>query len=150
MRDPKQVYETLSDEGEFQECSFDKDEVAKIADLAFKSYEYGKRLRKDSKADWRVIFNIHYDALRELCSALMRFKEQKISNHQGLFAFIVLNFPKFGFDWGFFEEIRSYRNKSKYMGVDIQKEQWKGIELQVDLYISALNEEIQKRLGELK
>ena len=96
--------------------------------------------------NWRVIFNIHYDVLRELCDQLMRFKKQKTSNHQGVFAFIILNFPELELGWPFFETIRNVRNQNKYRGTDITKEMWKQVEFQIDLYISTLKTELEKKL----
>ena len=78
----------------------------------------------------------------------MLFKRQKTSNHQGLFAFIILNFPELDFDWTFFETIRNMRNRNKYRGTDIREDMWKKIELQTGLYISTLKKEIEKRLKE--
>jgi len=44
------------------------------------------------------------------------------------------------------EIVRNVRNQNKYKGIDVPKETWKKIELQVDLYISALKKEIEGRL----
>ncbi|MDD5649528.1 MAG: hypothetical protein PHF86_03810 [Candidatus Nanoarchaeia archaeon] len=143
----KEVYDELMNKGAYEEANFDKDEIKKIIKLAIEDYNFGKNLRKISDANWRVIFNINYDVLRELCDQLMRFKKQKISNHQGLFAFIIINFPELELDWTFFEAIRIMRNKNKYLGADITKEMWKKIEMQTDLYISTLNKEIEKRMN---
>ena len=142
---PEQVYNDLVTQGLYEEANLDKDEIQKVRKLTMEDYEYGKKLRQNKDANWRVIFNIHYDAIRELCDLLMRFKEQKISNHQGLFAFIMLNYPELELDWNFFEKVRSDRNKNKYAGEDIAKEKWKEVELRFDLYISTLNREIEKR-----
>lgn len=142
---PEQVYNDLVTQGLYEEANLDKDEIQKVGKLAMEDYEYGKKLRQSKDANWRVIFNIHYDAIRELCDMLMRFKKQKISNHQGLFAFIILNYPELELDWNFFEKVRSIRNKNKYAGEDIAKEKWKEVELRFDLYISALSKEIEKR-----
>lgn len=109
-------------------------------------YEYCKKLRQNKDANWRVIFNIHYDVMRELCDQLMRFKKQKISNHQGLFAFVMLRFSDLELDWDFFERIRNIRNKNKYVSGDITREKWKEVELKFDVYISALDKEIEKLL----
>ncbi len=143
---PQQVYNDLVTQGLYEEANLDKDEIQKVGKLTMEDYEYGKKLRQNKDANWRVIFNIHYDAIRELCDLLMRFKEQKISNHQGLFAFIMLNYPELELDWDFFEKIRSIRNRNKYVGEDIAKEKWKEVELRFDLYISTLNKEIEKRI----
>ncbi|MBN1377054.1 hypothetical protein JW949_01830 [Candidatus Woesearchaeota archaeon] len=145
-RTPEDVYSDLATRGEYEEAHFDIEEVKKIKKLSIEDYKYGKKLVNMKNPNWRVIFNIHYDVLRELCSLLMRFEKQKISNHQGLFAFIILNFKELDLDWDFFETIRNIRNKNKYMGLNITKEKWKQISFQLNLYISTLKKEIEKRL----
>ncbi|MCX6707067.1 MAG: hypothetical protein NT001_02915 [Candidatus Woesearchaeota archaeon] len=143
---PEEAYDELVTRGLYEEANPDKDEIGKVIRLAIEDYEFGKGLREISNPNWRVIFNINYDVLRELCDQLMRFKRQKISNHQGLFAFIILHFPELELDWTFFETIRGMRNQNKYMGADITRDMWKKMEMQTDLYISTLKKEIEKRL----
>ena len=144
-RTPTEIYEELVTKGSYEEAHLDIDEVTKIKNMAIEDYAFGKSLRKMEKPNWRVIFNLHYDVLRELCDQLMRFQKQKTSNHQGVFAFIILNFPELELDWTFFEGIRTARNRNKYQGMDISKELWNKIALQVDLYISTLQKEIEQR-----
>jgi hypothetical protein len=146
---PEQVYDELATQGLYEEANLDKDVIEKVIRLAIEDYEFGKSLKKLDKPNWRIIFNTHYDVLRELCSQLMRFKGQKISNHRGLFAFVILNFPDLELDWNFFEAIRGIRNQNKYKGMDISKDMWGRVEFQVDLYISSLKKEIEKKLKEL-
>lgn len=148
-RSPKEVYEELSEQGAYEEATPDKDEIEKVKRITIEDYEFGQSLRKLREPNWRVIFNIHYDVLRELCDLLILFKRQKTSNHQGLFAFIVLNFKELELDWKFFETIRNIRNFNKYRGTDITEEMWKKVELQMNLYISALKKEIEKRIKRL-
>lgn len=143
---PEEVYDELVTEGLYEEANLDRDEIEKVIKLAIDDYEFGKSLRKISNANWRVIFNVNYDVLRELCDQLMRFKRQKISNHQGLFAFITLKFPELELDWNFFEAVRNIRNQNKYKGSDITREMWKSVEFQMDLYVSTLKKEIETRL----
>ena len=145
-RTPERVYEDLASQGLYEEANLDKDEAEKVKKLTIEDYEFGKNLKTIDKPNWRIIFNINYDALRELCDLLMFFKKQKTSNHQGLFAFIILNFPELEFDWKFFETVRKMRNQNKYRGMDITKEMWKKVEFQINLYISTLKKEIEKRL----
>ena len=149
-RTPQEVYNSLSADGAYEEAGCDKDEITKIKTMTLQDYEYGKNLRKMPNPNWRVIFNLHYDVTRELCDVLMRFKKQKTSNHQGVFAFMVLNFPDLELDWKFFETIRTVRNNNKYKGLDISKETWKKVELQIDLYIKTLNDGIENRMNALK
>ncbi len=145
-RSEKQVYEQLSTEGSYEEANLDKDEVKKVISMVMEDYTFGKSLRKLKNPSWRVIFNIHYDIFRELCDQLMRFERQKTSNHQGLFAFVVLYFKDLELDWAFLENIRTVRNRNKYQGLDISKEMWESVELKFDLYISAIKKEIEDRL----
>ncbi len=145
-RTPKEVYDGLAIQGAYEEANLDKDESEKIKRITLEDYQFGKSLKTIGKPNWRIIFNIHYDVLRELCALLMLFKRQKTSNHQGLFAFTVLNFPELDFQWEFFETLRKMRNQNKYKGADITKEAWKEIEFQTDLYISTLKKEIEERL----
>jgi len=148
-RTPEKVYDELVTKGDYEEANLDKDEVTKAKNMAVEDYEFGKTLRKMESPNYRVIFNIHYDVLRELCDQLMRFKKQKISNHQGLFAFIILNFPDLELDWNFLESIRTVRNQNKYQGTDITKEMWMKAELQIDLYISAIKKELEEKLDSI-
>lgn len=145
---PEKIYDELATNGFYEEAHLDRDEVEKVIAMALEDYEFGRNLRTIRKPSWRVIFNIHYDVFRELCDQLMRFERQKTSNHQGLFAFIVLHFPELELDWKFLENIRTVRNRSKYEGLDISKEMWKSTELQMDLYISTIKKEVEKRLKE--
>lgn len=87
---PKEVYEALARQGLYEEAHFDKEEVQKVLAMVLEDYTFGKSLRKIKNPSWRVIFNLHYDVLRELCDLLLRFKQQKCSNHQGVFAYIIL------------------------------------------------------------
>ncbi|MEK6809176.1 MAG: hypothetical protein AABY40_00725 [Nanoarchaeota archaeon] len=146
-RTAKQVYEQLSTEGLYEETHLDKEEVKKVLTMVMEDHQFGKSLCKLKDPSWRVIFNIHYDVFRELCDQLMRFERQKTSNHQGLFAFIVLYFEDLELDWSFLENIRTIRNKNKYQGLDISKLMWQNVELRFDLYISALRKEIERRIG---
>lgn len=143
---PEKVYEDLSNNGEYEEAHLDKDEVNKVKSMALKDYESRKILENSEDPNYRVIFNISYDALRELCDQLMRFKQQKISNHQGIFAFIILNFKELGFDWEFFEKIRKIRNQNKYKGEDITKEIWKEVEGRINNYITKAGDYIEQNL----
>lgn len=146
-RTAKQVYEQFSTEGLYEEAHLDKDEIKKVLTMVMEDYQFGKSLRNLKNPSWRVIFKIHYDVFREFCDQLIRFERQKTSNHQGLFAFIILHFEYLELDWGFLENIRTIRNKNKYQGLDISKVMWRSVELQFDLYISTLRKEIEKRLG---
>lgn len=142
----KEVFEESAEKGLYEEANLDKDEAEKILKLTIEDYRYGAGLKTGNNQNWRVIFNIHYDVLRELCSLLMRFKRQKTSNHQAMFAFVFLNFPELDLNWEFFETVRKTRNQNKYLGIDISREMWKRIEFQMDFYISVISKEIENKL----
>lgn len=146
---PEQVYGNLSAKGEYEEANLDLDELNKSFSMTTEDYEYGKFLRTAKEKNWRILFNVHYDVLRELCDQLMVFKKQKISNHQGLFAFIILNFKELDLDWKFFEAVRTLRNRNKYEGTDVTMNAWKSIELQMDIYIKTLMKEIESKIKKL-
>src|SRR3989344_7694029 len=131
----EKVYENLSGIGLYEEANLDLDIISKSKTIAMEDYNYGKTLRNMENKNYRIIFNISYDSLRELCDQLMRFKKQKISNHQGLFAFIILNFKELKMDWYLLEKIRKIRNENKYEGKDITEEMWKKIEPKIDDYM---------------
>ncbi len=146
---PEKIYDELLAEGSYKDAELEDNEIEKILELTAEDYKTGKDNLKLKNVNYRVVFNIHYDVLRELCDQLMRFKNQKTSNHQGLFAFIILKFPELDLDWKFLETIRTIRNQNKYEGMDITKDMWKQVELQFDLYIAASRKEVEKRLKSL-
>ena len=146
----EKVYENLSRIGQYEEANLDLDIIRKSKTIAIEDYNYGKTLRNMEDKNYRIIFNINYDSLRELCDQLMRFKKQKISNHQGLFAFVILNFKELKLDWSFLENVRKIRNENKYEGKDITKEMWKEIEPEIDNYIIKINKHIEKEIKNVK
>lgn len=143
---PEEVYDNLITLGLYEEANRDKDEIKKVLVMTAEDYLFAKSLRTAENPSWRIIFNAHYDILRELCDQLMRFKRQKTSNHQGVFAFVVLNFKELELDWLLLERLRTARNASKYQAVGVSKEMWKSVEIQFDLYIPALQKEIKEKL----
>ncbi len=145
-RSALEVFDELATKGLYEEAHLDKDEVRKVLRMTLEDYAFAKKLRKMPDPGWRVIFTVHYDVFRELCDQLMRLERQKVRNHQGLFAFIILHFADLDLDRGFLEKIRTIRNKNKYEGLDVSKETWKDVEFQFDLYISSMKKEIEKRL----
>ena len=143
---PEEVYDDLVTKGLYEEAHLDKDEVQKVLEMTAEDFEFAKRMKAEKNPSWRIIFNAYYDIFRELCDQLMHFKQQKTSNHQGLFAYIVLNFKDFGLDWELLERIRTTRNQNKYQGANISEQMWKSVELQFELYISLLFKEVKERL----
>ena len=144
---PQEIHEQSLEFGSYQAARFDREETIKILRMCKEDYEFGQSVKKLPTVNYRILFNIHYDIIRELCALLMKSKNLRISSHQGLFAYIILNFPNLEFDWDFLESLRDTRNQNKYQGSDIPEETWKKAELRIDLYISALKENIERRIG---
>ncbi len=147
---PKEVYKELSTRGEYEEAYFDGVVVKQVLTMLRDDYAFARQIKQGKNTRWRVVFNAYYDILRELCDLLLLSKQQKSSNHQGVFAFIILNFPELEFDWELFELVRKMRNESKYEGKDISGIMWKSIELQLELYISALQKTLERLLEDEK
>lgn len=147
---PKEVYEELSARGEYEEAYFDAVVVKQVLIMLKDDYAFAQQIKKNKNPRWRVVFNAYYDIFRELCDLLLLSKQQKSSNHQGVFAFIILNFPELEFDWELLEQVHKMRNESKYGGKDINGVMWKSIELQFELYISALKNALEQLLTEEK
>ena len=143
---PKQIYENYAAQGLYEEADFDEDEVKKVLRMTNEDYNFAQRIKKDKKPSWRVIFNAYYDVFRELCDQLMRFKKQKSSNHQAVFAFILVNFKELELDWELLEQIRNVRNNNKYNALDISQQMWKSVEMHFEIYINSLRKELEKKL----
>src|SRR3989344_7627407 len=138
----KEVYENSATQGLYEEAALDEEEVKKVLCMTLEDFEFAKRAKKDKNPSWRVIFNAYYDAFRELCDQLMRFKKQKSSNHQAVFAFIVSHFKELELDWELLEQIRNVRNNNKYKALDITLQMWKSVEMQFEIYITTLKKEV--------
>ena len=145
---PQEVYENLVAQGEYEEVAFEQEVVGSTFSMLVKDYAYVKTLKSEKNPRWRVIFNAYYDVLRELCDILLTFKKQKSGNHRGVFALVVIHFPSLELDWELLERMRNLRNASKYQGSDISTAMWKSVEMALELYISALQKEVEKRLNE--
>lgn len=106
--------------------------------------EYLEFLLKQKTINWRIIYTLHYDILRSLCEALIQSDGMKVSNHQETFAYVCIKHPQLEFDWNFFEKIRTARNRNKYEGKDIFKNDWKEIDIQMKLYIDTLIKSVKE------
>lgn len=104
-----------------------------------------KSLDKDAK-EWMNVFTLYYDALKLCTEALLHLKSMGTNNHQCLFAALCTNYPELELSWEFLEQIRTKRNRINYYGEQITYDDWKKIELQLNLYISTLKKEIKKNL----
>ena len=96
--------------------------------------------------EWLNVYTLHYEAFRIFAEALLLFGKITSSNHQCTFAALCHYFPQLEFDWNFIEQVRIKRHGVNYYGQRLTYSDWKSIELQLNLYISALKKEIEKNL----
>lgn len=95
---------------------------------------------------WNAIFRLHYDILHLLLEAFVLFDALKAKTHECLFAYVCEKHRELEFSWDFLEGIRRKRNRSVYYGEPATYQQWKEIELQLNLYISMLKRVITEKL----
>lgn len=152
MRDKtaQDVYDELSADGEYKITVIDYNVIKKIMNTAIEDADYIDFLLQQANINWRIVYTLYYDVLRELCGALLRLDGTKVSNHQGCFAYICVKFPKLKFDWDFLEKIRTTRNRNKYEGSNIFQHDWKEVEIRIKLYISKIKKILEKKLKKAK
>ncbi|MEK6962800.1 MAG: hypothetical protein AABX70_00115 [Nanoarchaeota archaeon] len=149
----QEAYEKCQKEGllRFQE-EIDTAKIKHMITLSQADVDAAKQLSKSLPKEsigWNTIYKLHYDALHSLTEAFLRFNRIKSSNHQCLFAHLCHEHLELEFNWNLFEKIRTQRNGILYYGTPIAYEDWKAIELQVQLYIKTLREAIEKKLEKL-
>jgi hypothetical protein len=145
----QEVYVELEKGGEYKAIDLDINVIKKMLSNATDNADYIDFLLKQGRKNWRIIYTLYYDVLRELCEALIRSDGKKISNHQGCFAYMCIKFPELELDWNFFEKVRLTRNRNKYEGKDIAEQDWKNIQLQLLLYVKTVKKELERRLHNL-
>lgn len=127
----------------------DIDKIRSTLEIAEGDIDSGKflkvKLAKDSSR-WNSVYKLYYDALHELVEAFLRFDNVKSDNHQCLFACLCDNHPELGFDWDFFEKIRTKRNGINYYGRPVTSDDFKDVEIQFELDIKKIIEEIKKKI----
>lgn len=146
----EEAYKECESGGLFQDqdlVGFDK--IKTILKISQNNIEIADQVKKSlDKKDmgWNVIYKLYYDALMELAEALIRFEKKKIPNHQCLFAYLCTKHSEFDFSWDFFEKVRTKRNGINYYGKPVKYEDFKEVELQLNLYTKILKEKIEEKL----
>ena len=96
--------------------------------------------------EWMNVFTLHYEALRMYPEVLLYIEKVNSSNHYCLFAGLSVLYTHLELDWSFLERVRAKRHGLNYYGETFSFSDWKSVELQLNLYISALQKEVQRRL----
>jgi len=146
----KEAFLKCKKEGKFiviEETDIEKIKATlKIAEGDIESANFIKKNLSKQSNQWNSVYKLYYDALHELSESYLRFEKIKIDNHQCLFAYLCEKHPELGFNWDFFEKVRTKRNGINYYGTPINSKDWKEVELQFNLYIKKLKEEIERKL----
>lgn len=144
------VYDVCTAEGSFlPQAKADLSLISAIATTAMLDLAAAKDLGKQAKSDsnhWNSIYKLHYDTFHQLAEALVYFDKIKVKTHECLFAYLCQKHPELEFSWEFLEQIRIKRNRSIYYGEPLHYNEWKKIELQLQLYINTLDQWIKEKL----
>ena len=97
--------------------------------------------------EWMNVYTLHYEALRIYTEALLQFEKIESTNHQCLFSYLCLKFSDLELNWDFFEKIRTKRHGVNYYGEQINYEDWKAVEVQINLYLSTLRKELETKIA---
>jgi hypothetical protein len=127
----------------------DIEKIKSTLAIAEGDIEAGCALKKNSikgTNHWNSIYKLYYDALHELVEAYLRFDKIKSDSHQCLFSYLCEKHPELEFNWDFFEKVRTKRNGINYYGTPITQDDWKEIELQLNLYLTKLKGEIKSKI----
>lgn len=116
------------------------------ADICIDSAKALAKLLPKNDRRWMNVYTLHYDAIHLYAEALLIFERISSQNHQCLFAALCAKREGMEFDWNFFEKIRTARNGINYYGKQVGFEEFKEVEVQFVIYLSALKKEIEKRL----
>jgi hypothetical protein len=127
----------------------DLQQIQSMLKLALGDLTAAKELVKitsKESAGWNVIYRIHYDVLHAVAEAYIHFDKIKARTHECLFAYLCVKHPQLELDWNFFDKVRTKRNGSMYYGESATYQDWKGIELQINLYIKTLKKAIEEKI----
>ena len=145
--------------GAFTECTnagsfiplakVDIDQIKSMLAVAMIDFETVKEWQNKAAKEsgqWNAIYKVAYDVLHTLSEAFIVFDKIKARSHECVFAYLCEKHSELDFDWNFFEKVRITRNRSIYYGDFVSCQQWKEIELQINLYINTLKKVIEQKL----
>jgi hypothetical protein len=120
----------------------DSNTCRESADILAKSLKQG-----DQK--WSEVYRSYYNAIRMLAEAFLLSDKVVISSHKCIFSALCVKHPDLELDWNFFERVRAKVESMDSDSESVTYQDWKAIELQMKLYISALKKETEKRSSEI-
>lgn len=146
-------YETCVSEGLYINASENIEIIPSMIALANSDYQTAKEIAKESSPDgyrWNAIYKLHYDVLHNFSEVLLLLDGIKARTHECLFTYVCEKHPELELSLDFFEKVRIKRNHSLYYGKRITYNDWKEVELQLNLYISTLKKAIEQKLSQNK
>lgn len=147
----EEVFSKCERDGRFIQLeNIDLEKIRSSFAIAEEDFEAAKSLRNlaaKENSRWNSIYKLYYDALHELAEILLRFDRFKSDNHQCLFAYLCEKHPELGLDWDFFEKLRTKRNGINYYGMPITYDDFKEMELWINLSVEILKKAIKKQMG---
>lgn len=156
MRKEKTLQETCakcSEDGSFVSLAkIDREQIEAMVRVVNADYASVREWIKHApiKSDqWNALFKLVYDVLHTLSEALLLFDKIKARSHECVFAYLCEKHQELEFDWVFFKQVRFKRNHSLYYGELISYNDWKQVELQLNLYIITLEKAIENKLKEI-
>jgi len=150
-RSIKGIFQACTAEGSFTPLAkIDTDQIRAMFDVAIVDFEtvkeWSQKAAKES-GQWNAIYKLAYDVLHTLSEAFLVFDKIKARTHECVFVHLCQQHAELEFDWNFFEKVRTVRNRSIYYGNPASYHQWNEIELQINLYITALKKAIETKLA---
>jgi hypothetical protein len=147
------TYRFCASSGRFREKAVDVELIRSLKLVAEKGLAFindkAKGIPQDS-ADWTFVFRDYYEALRGLIEAYLLFGGIEADSHQCKNAYLCFKHPELEIDWEFLETVRLKRNAINYRGQLLKYEDWKSLKLKFELHISALKDEVEKKLASSK
>jgi len=145
------TYKLCASMGSIKEKTRDIELIKSLKTVAEKGLAFinskSKDIPKDS-TDWTFVFRDHYESLRGLIEAYLLFDGIEADNHQCKNAYVCFKHPELELDWEFLETARLKRNAINYRRQLLKHDDWKGLKLKFELHISALKNDIEKKLKE--
>ena len=147
--DLQKTYELCLNTGNIKEKETDIELIKSLKIVAEKGLEFINNVSKNIPQDssyWTFVFREHYESLRGLIEAYMLFDGIEVDNHQCKNAYLCFKYPQLELNWEFLETIRLKRNAINYRGQLLKYDDWKLLQLELNLHISALKKEIEKKI----
>jgi len=149
--DLQKTYELCLNTGNIKEKETDIELIKSLKIVAEKGLEFINNVSKNIPQDsshWTFVFREHYESLRGLIEAYMLFDGIEVDNHQCKNAHLCFKYPELELNWEFLETIRLKRNAVNYRGQLLKYDDWKLLQLEFNLHISALKKEIEKKINQ--